>query len=128
MRANFILAGIIAFILSSGSWAAGTAAPQTPIESYQVRASNLIGKQVRNAKDEKLGEIDDLVIQQGGHLYAVISVGGFLGLGERYVAVPYNQLRPAVEGDYLIYPTTKEELKATQQFEYKREGEWGVGR
>jgi|ERR1051326_635737 sporulation protein YlmC with PRC-barrel domain len=56
------------------------------------KASSLIGMDVRNAQNEKLGDIKDLAVDlpSGKIEYAVLSVGGFLGIGDKYVAVPVN--------------------------------------
>jgi len=57
-------------------------------------ASNLIGKPVLNAKDESVGDINDLVTDENGKVIAVlIGVGGFLGLGEKDVAVRFESLK-----------------------------------
>lgn len=154
MQTKSILAGIIALTLSGGAWAAGageqsetqkapaaatgtegqkasTATQPSATEtvgSYKVRASNLMGKTVRNPQDEEVGEVDDLVITEDGQVHAIISVGGFLGLGEHLVAVPYNELQPGAEGeDYLTYNATKEQLKSQPAFQYKQgEAGWGM--
>jgi len=58
-----------------------------------TKATNLIGKQVTNLEGKNLGEIKDLVInwRSGGYIeYAVLSFGGFLGLGDKYFAVPWE--------------------------------------
>lgn len=53
-----------------------------------VRISKLIGNTVRLDRDERIGSIDDIIIDEKGQLYAVLEIGGFLGLGGRRVAVP----------------------------------------
>lgn len=58
------------------------------------RASKLDGVDVYNDRNEKIGEIDEVLLDRKGQVEAVIiGVGGFLGLGERHVAVPFNALR-----------------------------------
>ena len=58
------------------------------------RASKVIGAPVYNEQDERVGTVDDLIITPDRSLsYAVVSVGGFLGLGKRLVAIPVEQLR-----------------------------------
>jgi hypothetical protein len=54
------------------------------------KASKLIGMEVRNAQGEKLGDIKDIVIDfdQGKVSYAVLGVGGVIGIGEKHLAVP----------------------------------------
>ena len=60
----------------------------------EFRASNLIGATVRNAANESIGEIEELVLSPDGRIVAaVIGVGGFLGIGERDVALDFKSLR-----------------------------------
>jgi len=82
------------------------------------RASKIIGTPVYNEQGEKVGDIDDLIVTPDRTLsYAIVSVGGFLGLGGRLVAIPVEQIR--AERDKLILPrATKEELKKVPEFQY----------
>src|SRR3954452_22530833 len=60
----------------------------------QWRASRLVGLNVYNDHNEKIGDVDDIVLGQGGKIEGVVlAVGGFLGLGERYVRVPFEKLK-----------------------------------
>lgn len=72
-----------------------------PLTKYSgiVRASSINGATVRNAEDQELGSIEDAVIdpQSGEISYVVLSIGGFLGVGQRLVAVPWEELQ-IVEG------------------------------
>src|ERR1700720_4120669 len=57
------------------------------------RASELMGAAVVNDQDERIGTIDDFIIgRDDSVLFAVLQIGGFLGLGGRLVAVPYESL------------------------------------
>ena len=86
---------------------------------YTARAIELIGEDVENAQDDEIGEIDDVVYSEADNkLYAVISVGGFLGIGEKLVAVPYNELRMGADGDDIYLDTTEELLKSRPEFKY----------
>ena len=59
----------------------------------QWRASKLIGLNVYNNENEKIGGITELIVDQSGRLEAVVvGAGGFLGLGEHDVAIPYSQI------------------------------------
>jgi sporulation protein YlmC with PRC-barrel domain len=59
----------------------------------QWRASKMIGLNVYNGVSEKIGTISELIVDQSGKLEAVVvGAGGFLGIGERDVAVPYSQI------------------------------------
>ncbi len=82
------------------------------------KASKLIGMEVHNAQNERLGRIEDLAIDlpSGKIGYAVLSVGGFLGLGEKYIAVPVNELRPAPNGDGLLLNVDKARIQSMPGF------------
>jgi hypothetical protein len=72
---------------------AAEAGQQQPAEGGR-RSSRIIGSAVHNDRDERIGTVDDLIVGQDGRISeAVLSVGGFLGLGAKLVAVPYGQLR-----------------------------------
>ncbi len=75
-----------------------TAAPAMSSDSMstkgQWRTSKLIGLNVYNEANEKLGDINELLVDQSGKIQAVvIGVGGFLGIGENDVAVAYDKLK-----------------------------------
>ncbi|UDQ89648.1 MULTISPECIES: PRC-barrel domain-containing protein [Xanthobacter] len=85
----------------------------------QHMASNLIGTAVRGPADENLGEINDLLIDRSGNVAAVvIGVGGFLGIGEKDVAVPFQTVEMTrVDGkNRLVLRKTKDELKNAPTF------------
>ena len=72
----------------------GTSAASS--QSYQGnwRSSKVVGLNVYNDKDESLGDNNDLIVDnQGKIVAAVIGVGGFLGVGERYAAIPFEKLK-----------------------------------
>jgi sporulation protein YlmC with PRC-barrel domain len=80
------------------------------------RASDLVGMEVRNYQDERIGRIDEIVIdfEQARVGYAVVSVGGFLGLGDRKVALPLHAFQPGREGDRLFLDATRDQLERAQ--------------
>jgi sporulation protein YlmC with PRC-barrel domain len=86
----------------------------------QMLASNLIGMSVRGAGDESIGEINDVVLARDGRVVgAVIGVGGFLGIGEKDVAVPFQMIemvRGPDTSDHVVVRKTKDELKAAPEF------------
>jgi hypothetical protein len=79
--------------------AGSTAAPPVEMGRPQRthggwRSSQIVGVTVYNDRDERIGTVDDLIVGQDGRISeAELSVGGFLGLGAKLVAVPYGQLR-----------------------------------
>lgn len=91
----------------------------------QFLASDLIGMKVRGGADETLGEINDLLLDRnGGVTAAVIGVGGFLGMGAKTVAVPFQTVeltRNADGAERLVLRRTKDELKSAPDFaKYQR--------
>jgi len=82
------------------------------------KASSLIGMEVRNPQNERLGEIKDLVVDlnSGKIGYLVLSVGGFLGIGDKYVAVPPNSLRAAPDQDRLVLNADKAKIQNAPGF------------
>jgi hypothetical protein len=111
-------------VLSGGAGAQGT--PQT-IELVKVdvqklaagyRASKVIGSSVLNDASETIGTIDDLLVSRDGKQpYAVLSIGGFLGMGTRLVVVPYDLLKFA-DNKVILPGGTKEGLKMLPEFKY----------
>jgi sporulation protein YlmC with PRC-barrel domain len=88
-----------------------------------ARASKVIGSSVYNDRDEKVGSVDDLLIGKSGRMSAVLSVGGFLGMGSKYVEVPYSDLtfgNTQKDGDnrVVLKGATKESLKSQPDYEY----------
>jgi hypothetical protein len=90
-------------------------------EEGQVRADRVIGNTVRGGDDADIGEINDLVFDEEGRLTAaVIGVGGFLGLGQKNVAVSWDQIDwvPTGVADEveLVTTFTREQLEDAPEF------------
>jgi sporulation protein YlmC with PRC-barrel domain len=84
------------------------------------RVSKLTGNSVTNDKNEKVGTLDDFVIGHDRSLFAILQVGGFLGIGSRLVAVPYESLVINDETRKIELPgASKEELKKLAEFKYR---------
>jgi putative membrane protein len=80
-------------------------------------ANNLIGQSVVNQNGDSVGEIYDIVLNASDQaVLAVVSVGGFLGIGEKNVAVPFEQLQPGDNEAILMSTATEEELKAMPEY------------
>lgn len=83
------------------------------------RVSKLIGNSVSNDKKEKIGKLDDIIVADNRVTYAVLQVGGFLGLGSHLVAVPYDSLKFDEAGKNIVLPgASKDELKKLAEFKY----------
>jgi hypothetical protein len=84
------------------------------------RVSKLIGNAVSNDKNEKIGTIDDIIIDRDRVLFAVLQVGGFLRIGARLVAVPYQSLVVDDAGRKIELPgATREELQKLAEFKHR---------
>ena len=82
------------------------------------RASKVIGSNVLNDANETIGKIDDLLVSPDGKQpFAVLSIGGFLGMGAHLVVVPYDTLKFA-DKKVLLPGGTKEGLKMLPEFKY----------
>ena len=94
-------------------------------------ASNLIGQSVYNAQDEMVGDVNDLVTDHSGKIVAVlVGSGGFLGLGEKDVALRFEDLRLAREDNdsiKIVADVSKETLAAAPDYETLAEQEVTVG-
>ena len=113
MLAKYVTAGIAgSLLLASAAFAAednATTAASPPAAATQSsasstsftgdwRASKVVGLNVYNEKNENVGSINDLLMEKSGSIKAaVISVGGFLGMGARLVAVPFDKIKFSTE-------------------------------
>jgi sporulation protein YlmC with PRC-barrel domain len=76
----------------------------------------IMGKSVYNENKEKIGTIDDLIVTSDRSLsYAIIGVGGFLGMGKHDVAIPMSQLKANQDG-FVLPGATKDALKAMPEY------------
>lgn len=85
----------------------------------QWLASVLRSKNVYDRSDERIGAINDLVIDRNGAVSAVvIGVGGFLGIGEKNVGVPFRDIKISIRdgNEWLVLERSKDELKAAPAF------------
>jgi uncharacterized protein YrrD len=79
-----------------------------------IRARKVIGTPVKNTAGERIGEVEDLVLDKTSDkiLFAVVGLGGFLGINEKYHPLPWVSLHfDETEGSYVV-PFTKEQLLA----------------
>jgi hypothetical protein len=72
---------------------------------------------VVNTKGDKVGKIEDGVLDQTGKYYAVVSVGGFLGIGDKDVALPLNDLQLGQGEAYLMSAATEDQLKQMPEYD-----------
>ncbi|MBB3592324.1 sporulation protein YlmC with PRC-barrel domain [Rhizobium sp. BK529] len=100
---------------------AGSGSYLTQQAADQISANTYIGQSVYNGNNESIGKVNDLIMKKdGGLVAAVIGVGGFLGIGEKNVAVPIAKITVAQntqDGSVKLTTTeTAESLKAAPEF------------
>ncbi len=96
-----------------------------PIGTGQHRASELINQSVYNRANERVGEVNELVLDQNGQVVAaIIGVGGFLGIGERNVAVNFNQLQMVNDNNTMRLVVNADKAQLQQAPEFRRPENW----
>lgn len=84
-------------------------------------ANKMMGMDVVNNNDENIGAVEDIVLDNNGKAeYAIISVGGFLGVGDKLVAVPYAKLHMNRNSEKFVLDVTKDRLEQANEFQYKQ--------
>ncbi len=121
-----LLAGAVVFAASLCGPAFSQGAPQTvtlmKIDPASLatgyRTSKVVGSPVVNEANESVGTIDDLIVTPNEKVpFAVLSVGGFLGMGTKYVVVPFSSLE--VKDKQMVFRgATKDSLKTLPEFKY----------
>ena len=139
-------AAVISMLVSSVALA--QTSTQTASAKGEWQASKLMHMNVYNAQNEKIGDIKELLLDKSGRIGTVaIAVGGFLGMGERDVAVKFDQLKWSNEPvksattsnnsttsgsgqtqesrdrnypDHAVLNATKDQLKSMPQFDYNK--------
>ena len=79
-----------------------------------IRAKKVIGTSVKNTAGEKIGQVEDIVLDKTSNsiIYAVIGFGGFLGVNEKFHPVPWSALDYVESEESYVVPFTKEQLQA----------------
>jgi sporulation protein YlmC with PRC-barrel domain len=128
MNVSVKLAAILAMMMPSIAFAqdAKSPIPGTPnlavasvkAESGQ-RVSKIIGAAVYNGNSQQVGTIDDVILDDGEKAsLAIISVGGFLGVGGKLVAEPYSALKLGSDGKMILPEGSKDALNKMPSFTY----------
>jgi sporulation protein YlmC with PRC-barrel domain len=96
----------------------------TSIPANSVTVTHWYKQNVYDPGDNKIGEIMDVLLDREGKATAlIIGVGGFLGMGEKDVAVPFNAVQVTTKDNnkwYLVMNATKDALKTAKGFKYDR--------
>lgn len=126
-----LLTGLLACGLIGSVAMAADPVPTNPAETgvnvgamkvaKTFRASKLTGMTVKNMQNEKLGTIDDFVLDMssGKVSYIALGEGGVLGIGEKLFAIPFNEIQFKHDRDesFFVLNISKEQLKAAPGFD-----------
>jgi hypothetical protein len=118
-----VAAGVL--LVSAGAFAQspGKGELMTSIPASGRTVTDWYKQNVYDPKDQKIGEIMDVLVSPSGQIdAAIVGVGGFLGAGEKDVAVSFNSIKATKKNDktYLTLDTTKDALKNAPGFKYDR--------
>ena len=123
MRTPILTLALMAALGSSSAFAqvAPTAITVSPSDAM---GSNLVGLDVRNAANEDVGEIEDVVLDSGMKVKGlVLSVGGFVGVGSKYVVVDPSAVAITYDANAkewkAVMSATKDQLTAIPEFKYE---------
>jgi len=96
----------------------------TTVPANSVTVTHWYKQNVYDPGDNKIGEIMDVLVDREGKATAlIVGVGGFLGMGEKDVAVPFSAVRVTTKDNnkwYLVMNATKDALKSAKGFKYDR--------
>ena len=125
LLASASLIGIVVLATHVNAQGASQTVEITKVDVQKVaagfRASKVIGSSVVNDANQTIGKIDDLLVTRDGkEPYAVLSVGGFLGMGTRLVVIRYDSLKFA-DNKIMLPGGTKDGLKMLPAFQYSKE-------
>jgi sporulation protein YlmC with PRC-barrel domain len=119
LTAGALLASSAAFAVS-----AAVADVMTTVPGSSLTVTNWYKQDVYDQSNTKIGQIMDVLVGQDGQVSAlIVGVGGFLGAGEKDVAVSFNTVKATKKDNkiYLTMNTTKDALKAAPGFKYDRD-------
>ncbi len=96
------------------------------ISQEDVRASKVTGTKVYNREGDHLGSVEDIIIgkRDGQVKYAIMSFGGFLGIGEEYHPMPWAELNYDEDLSGFVVKRSREELEGAPRFSMADEPNW----
>src|SRR5450830_1349663 len=125
LLASAAMVGIVVLAAPAKAQGVPQAVEITKVDVQKVaagyRASKVVGSSVVNDANQTIGKIDDLLVTRDGkEPYAVLSVGGFLGMGTRLVVIRYDSLKFA-DNKIVLPGGTKDGLKMLPAFQYSKD-------
>jgi sporulation protein YlmC with PRC-barrel domain len=116
----FVLAGGLALAQAPTAQAPSVAAPSSSSSTMRLLISDIYKANVYDNAENKIGDVTDLFINKDGTITtAVIGVGGFLGAGQKDIAIPFKELKITSRNDkeWLVLDRTKDQLKSMPSYE-----------
>jgi hypothetical protein len=123
LASAFVLTLLLAIPFGVASAANPSEQTMNSLPSGVLPISDYYNQSVYDAKDNKIGDINDLLVEKDGKIgAAIIGVGGFLGAGEKNVAIPFTALKLTEKNGkrYLVMDTTKEALNKAPGYTFDR--------
>jgi sporulation protein YlmC with PRC-barrel domain len=108
---------------TTGAAPSGSSAPINDVPANTMTVTNYYKQAVYDPQNNRIGDVDDVLVSPDGRVNAlVIGVGGFLGIGEKHVIVPFNAVKAENKDNKvtLVMNSSKDELKAAPGFKYDR--------
>ena len=86
-----------------------------------ILASKVKGTNVYNAAGEKIGQVEDIILDKQSNriLFAALGFGGFVGIGEKYYPVPWSMLNYSDDKGGYVVPLTKDRLEKAPAYDLK---------
>lgn len=99
---------------------------QNNVSHENVLASNVTGTNVYNAQGDHIGQVDDIVIgkRDGQVRYAILSIGGFLGIGEEHTPIPWAELDYSERYEGFVVNRSREQLTSAPRYARGNEPDW----
>ena len=118
--ASLVIAGGAAYSVAQTAGVSVSTVELRDVAAGWSAKKQILGKGVYNDTGDKVGEINDLIVTPNKALsYAIVGVGGFLGVGEHQIAVPVGKFKQEKD-KIVLHGATKDALKAAPKFEYAK--------
>lgn len=116
-----VAAAMLSGVSFTQSMAASRAELMNTVPTSAKTVSDWYKQDIYDPSDNKIGKVDDVLVSENGQIDALmVGVGGFLGAGEKDVAVPFSAVRPTTKNNktYLTMEASKDALKSAPGFKY----------
>lgn len=119
MKRHLAAAIVLTALLAPAAYAASDDQSSTSVQTIrpdQMRASKIIGSAVYDRNNQKIGSVQDLILDKAGRVNSmVVDVGSYLGLGGKDVAIPMSNIK--TDNNRLTLDQTKAQLQQTASFQ-----------